>query len=77
MVNPSTANALKDRAQRASISLKQWAKRLETQLNERRLPPDAWRRRRVPEIVALQGKDLENLLFDLNKHAQELANFSK
>jgi hypothetical protein len=44
MVNPSTANALKDRAQRASISLKQWAKRLETQLNEQRLPPDAWRK---------------------------------
>jgi hypothetical protein len=80
MVHPSTANALKDRAQRASISLKRWADHLQKQVNEQTPPRQkgAWFvRKQVSETITLPRKDIERLLFDMAKYSTELGKFSR
>jgi hypothetical protein len=67
MVNPSTANALRDRAQRASISLKRLAHHLQKQVNEQTPQSEkgAWFvREQVSETTTLPRKDVERLLFN-------------
>jgi hypothetical protein len=80
MVHPSTANALKDRAQRASISLKRWTNHLRKQVNEQtpQRKKGAWFiREQVSETITLPRKDIERLLSDMAKYSAELEQFSR
>jgi len=83
MIHGQTVNALDARSGRVIISLRRWAEHLRKELVAQRSqsePPTPRSKYSsdpdLPETITLRWIDVENLMYELRRHATELSQFT-